>query len=436
MRVMIVGPGDAGKTTLVHRLLTDEFSARQFSMTDGVSMKEWQPTSETKISLWDFGGQQVYLNTHAMLFSDKTLYLLLWNPRAGTDPRVLEEYLLNVRSRSKTSPIMLVTTHGSDVDKQESERWLSQLSKHNYISHHNVDSCTGMGIAELKQSIVKFVTQDFAEHSRVVVPMWYAALESKLKELSLFKFSIERAEFACLCSSLSKSSREDRGKQGDVEAKQGDVDAAALDLELMQAMKTVLTLFHHWGVIFLLKKSSSASDPSLRGNGNDNDHDSNEIVNGYRNEDQECGDIVLNPQSLANVFKSVITCHADSTSAVGKRELFEEGVLDHSRIESIWSGYEARLCLQFLILLQDSELCYELYDSTGASTHRSLVPSLLPVSAVTNGSDEMTLRNHLIDVSNMSLTKTKIKMTMISQGFLKIVHWGQLAFATPSSESF
>jgi hypothetical protein len=44
MRVMITGPGDAGKTTLVHRLLTNEFAPRQFSMTDGVSMKEWRPT--------------------------------------------------------------------------------------------------------------------------------------------------------------------------------------------------------------------------------------------------------------------------------------------------------------------------------------------------------------------------------------------------------
>jgi hypothetical protein len=28
----------------VHRLLTDEFTPRQFSMTDGVSMREWRPT--------------------------------------------------------------------------------------------------------------------------------------------------------------------------------------------------------------------------------------------------------------------------------------------------------------------------------------------------------------------------------------------------------
>jgi GTPase SAR1 family protein len=64
---MVVGLGDAGKTTLVHQLLTDKFSPNQFLMTDGVSMKEWKPTPQMNFSLWDFGGQQMYLNTHAML---------------------------------------------------------------------------------------------------------------------------------------------------------------------------------------------------------------------------------------------------------------------------------------------------------------------------------------------------------------------------------
>jgi len=43
MRVMLVGPGNAGKTTLIHRLMTGEFTAGQFAMTDGVSMNEWKP---------------------------------------------------------------------------------------------------------------------------------------------------------------------------------------------------------------------------------------------------------------------------------------------------------------------------------------------------------------------------------------------------------
>jgi hypothetical protein len=391
MRVMIVGPGDAGKTTLVERLLTDEFSHGQFSMTDGVSMKEWKPIPEVNLSLWDFGGQQVYLNSHAMLFNDKTLYLLVWNPRVGTDLRVLESYVLNVRSRSQSAHIMLVTTHGSEVGEKDYQGLLQDLSKYNYLSHHNVDSCTGLGIAELKQGIVKFVSEDYTEHSRVLVPSWYPSLESKLKELSKSRFSIEREEFKSLCLPLWRSLREDPaiGKED-----------PNLDLEFPQAMKTVLTLFHHWGVIFVLKKFSSSNELSLS-----------------IDEADECGDIVLNPQSLADVFKCVITCHVNSTGVEENKELFEEGILNYNQLESIWSGYESRLCPQFLELLHNSELCYAIFDSNGASTHRSLVPSLLPVS---HRMDETGLRAELFPFLAPSSREEITKKMMSSHRSVKI----------------
>ena len=52
VKVMLVGPGEVGKTTLAHKLLTDQFSAGQFSMTDGVAMHDWQYGS-VDFQLWD-----------------------------------------------------------------------------------------------------------------------------------------------------------------------------------------------------------------------------------------------------------------------------------------------------------------------------------------------------------------------------------------------
>jgi GTPase SAR1 family protein len=365
MRVMIVGPGEAGKTTLVERLLTNGFSSNQFSMTDGVSMKEWKLTPEVNLSLWDFGGQQVYLNTHSMLFSDKTLYLLVWNPRVGTDLRVLEEYLLNIRSRCQAAQIMLVTTHGSEVDEGEYQPLLEELKKHNYLCHHKLDSSTGMGVAELKERILKFVTEDYVEHSRSVVPGWYVSLEAKLKELSKSRFSVELEEFKSVCAELRPSPT----------ASIAEEDEA----RLVQAVKTVLRLFHHWGVVFALKKFKSGS---LNEDG-----------------DESCGDIILNPQCLADVFRCVITCQASTTGDESRKELFRQGILNHSLIESIWSGYEPRICSQFLRLLHESELCFEIFNSEGESTHRSLVPSLLPVAVGVRGNDEAEIREKLFHPS-------------------------------------
>jgi hypothetical protein len=128
-------------------------------------------------------------------------------------------------------------------------------------------------------------------------------------------------------------------------------------------IETILDLFHHWGVVFVLPSSSSSSpSPRVDGGGG------------------RWGDIVLDPQDLADVFKSVIACCPATTRAVGNRSLFEAGILSHNQLESIWPQYEAHLCPQFLALLHDCELSYEIFDRAGCSTGRSLVPALLPDS--------------------------------------------------------
>ena len=80
MKVMVVGPGEAGKTALVHRLKTGEFLPSA-QMTDGIEVNEWRHDG-VDFYFWDFGGQAAYLNTHPMFFSNRTIFLLVLNPRS------------------------------------------------------------------------------------------------------------------------------------------------------------------------------------------------------------------------------------------------------------------------------------------------------------------------------------------------------------------
>jgi GTPase SAR1 family protein len=394
MRVMLVGPGSAGKTTLVHRLLTEEFAAGQFSMTDGISMKEWKlsganddvPPLHLQLSLWDFGGQEVYMNSHPMLFSDKTLYLLVWNPRSGIPLHSLEEYVLNIRSRAKSGSILLVTTHAEEVDVSVSriQQSLRGLEKHDILSHHSVDSRTGAGIAELKLKIIDLVTREFAGYSRVLIPGWYEEVESRLREESEQKnrFWIDQSEFFSICSSVWPTSPPDGSDEDNI-----------------ARVKTILELFHHWGVVYVLPDADGSRD--------------------------SCGgDIVLNPQKLADVFKCVITCHTNTTrKSANNNLLFEEGILVHNRAGFVWpeEQYDPRLYSQFLNLFRDCELAYEMFDEKGAPSDRSLVPSLLPESSVL---DEEELRARLLipwdSPSSPPIAELKVKNQMISRGFVKI----------------
>jgi GTPase SAR1 family protein len=362
MKVMLVGPGEAGKTTLLNHLLKGEFVPSE-GMTDGVSMRTWSPqlplfpspspsqdemrdqsssnSSEPKIqlSMWDFGGQEIYLNTHPILFTDKTLYLIVWNPRSRTTVATLEDYILNIRSRDRLAPILFVTTHRAEVHDREVRRVLIDLDKYVSIGHLSIDSVTGEGMKELKERIIQLVTIDYSHYSRALIPTWYLGVESMIRERSKSQFSMTRDELLAVCSCATTAFM-----------------TTPPSTTLLHRLDALLFLFHHWGVVFVLP------DPNLP-NGQDF---------------FSCGDIILDPQRLADVLRAVVSSHRSTSQA--NRDLLDSGVLNHALTPLIWPNYDPRLCTQFLALLHSSELAYEIYDSIGLSTHQSLVPALLPPS--------------------------------------------------------
>jgi GTPase SAR1 family protein len=413
MRIMVVGPGEAGKTTLVHRILTGEFTATQFSRTDGISMNEWEwsppmtsASSSTgatdsdgnpdaddnqnlnvRLSLWDFGGQEVYLNTHPMLFSNQTIYLLVWNPLSGTTVRQLEEYLLNIRNRAQSAPIVLVTTNSSEVGGRESERHLRDLDlKYTCVERHAIDSRTGEGIEELKSSLIRLVTQEYVSCSRVSVPHWYSIVESRMREeSSRGRFSLDQAEFLSICSSVWPSNLF-------TESNDPNLDASRIEEESLARMKPVLDLFHQWGVIFVLP-----SQHQSRG-----------------------GNIVLEPQQLANVFKCVITSNNETINSISNQQLFKNGILFHNQLGFVWSEYEAGLHHEFLCLLHQCDLAYEMFDWRGDPSGRSLVPALLPHPTL-DLMEEEEVRGQLLSVWETGLTmERRLGNGMISRGVVKI----------------
>src|SRR3546814_1397023 len=110
---MVVGPGEAGKTTLVHRLTTVKF-LHNYQLTDGIAVNEWQHDN-VDFYFWDFGGQSVYLNTHPLFFSNRTIFLLVLNPLVCAFQPV-EQYLETVRNCAPDAPLMVVTTRAAEPD--------------------------------------------------------------------------------------------------------------------------------------------------------------------------------------------------------------------------------------------------------------------------------------------------------------------------------
>ena len=106
LKVIFVGMAMAGKTSMIKRLIEGENAIipKRDERTVGVDIYEWDPKMDkrfehidsrielqdkeleescgdvnVKFSVWDFAGQHVYHATHELFFSQRALYVLVWD---------------------------------------------------------------------------------------------------------------------------------------------------------------------------------------------------------------------------------------------------------------------------------------------------------------------------------------------------------------------
>ena len=97
-RLIIIGSGGVGKTTIKNWLVRDAFTKRN-PQTRGIDIDLWsvisiQKSEQTRIHLhiWDFGGQIIYRSIHKSYLSNKAIYLLVFDTRGDT-VKTIEDFL-------------------------------------------------------------------------------------------------------------------------------------------------------------------------------------------------------------------------------------------------------------------------------------------------------------------------------------------------------
>src|SRR5258708_7088614 len=94
-KLLIVGEGTTGKTSLLRALRNDSF-IRDLPMTHGIEINQLKlphATHEIILNTWDFGGQQIYHATHQFFLTQRSLYIFVWNARQGPEQGKLANWL-------------------------------------------------------------------------------------------------------------------------------------------------------------------------------------------------------------------------------------------------------------------------------------------------------------------------------------------------------
>jgi internalin A len=85
-KLILVGQGAVGKTSLVRKLTTGTFNPKE-DTTHGIKITDWECAvshrDSVAVHIWDFGGQEMMHATHRFFLTTRSLYLLVLDRRLG-----------------------------------------------------------------------------------------------------------------------------------------------------------------------------------------------------------------------------------------------------------------------------------------------------------------------------------------------------------------
>ena len=195
-KMILVGRGGVGKTSLVQQLVLRSFSLEE-NMTTGVAITEWTVPigdEDIRLNIWDFGGQEIMHATHQFFLTKRSLYLLVLNAREGEQDASVEYWLRLIESFGGDSPVIVIINKIKDHHFDLNRRGLQE--KFPAIRAFIQTDCeAGIGIDDLQRAIVR--ETDRLEHLRDPFPASWFAVKDKLADLD--QNFITYSEYLTLC---------------------------------------------------------------------------------------------------------------------------------------------------------------------------------------------------------------------------------------------
>ena len=167
-KLLLVGSGDVGKTTLMKKLKDNNFFVvpGEEDTTRGVDIQPWQLpcvfpdglSRDVKIHFWDFGGQDILHATHQFFLTKRSLYLFVWDPRKEEETRSFDYWLNAVKLFGAGSPLIMVMNKADMRIKQIDEASFQDKFP-NIARFHQVSCVSGRQIPDLTATIRMALSQ-------------------------------------------------------------------------------------------------------------------------------------------------------------------------------------------------------------------------------------------------------------------------------------
>jgi internalin A len=212
-KLLVVGEGGAGKTSLANKIINSNYalkiegSTKPEKSTEGIDVLRFDfPHSSGnpfRINIWDFGGQEIYHATHQFFLTKRSLYLLVADTRQeNTD---FNYWLEVIELLSDASPSLIIKNEKQDRPCQVNENQLRRRFK-NLKDSFETNLSDNRGLSEILTAIQHHISQ--LSHIGTSLPKTWVRVREALE--NDHRHYITQQEFLELCDIHGFKRREDK----------------------------------------------------------------------------------------------------------------------------------------------------------------------------------------------------------------------------------
>ncbi|BAZ08233.1 Miro domain-containing protein [Calothrix sp. NIES-4071] len=210
-KLLIIGEGGAGKTSLAKKIEDENYALEQNEKsTEGIDVIQWKFTldngHEFRVNIWDFGGQEIYHQTHQFFLTKRSLYALVADTRKeNTD---FYWWLKVAELLSDSSPVLIIKNEKQDRNTEVNERQLrGEFTNLKEVLATNLE--TNRGLAEIKQAIKQYISNLPHVGDKSPLPKLWVRVRSALENYSQTRDYLELSEYYRLCEINQLTDRQD-----------------------------------------------------------------------------------------------------------------------------------------------------------------------------------------------------------------------------------
>ncbi len=208
-KFLIIGAGGAGKTSLAKKIEDENYKLKSDEdSTEGIDVIQWKFSlpndKEFRVNIWDFGGQEIYHQTHQFFLTKRSLYALVADTRR--EDTNFYWWLKVAELLSDSSPILIIKNEKQDRQCEVNERQLrGEFPNLKEVLATNL--ATNRGLEEIKKAIKLYITNLPHVGEASPLPKVWVGVRAALENYARNYITVE--EYCQLCRVNNLTDRKD-----------------------------------------------------------------------------------------------------------------------------------------------------------------------------------------------------------------------------------